>query len=84
MVSRELVLVKVHTADSKVRSDIIQYTNIFRGSIIDVSQNSLIVEVTGDSDKIDAFINLTRSFGIKEVARTGTTALNRGGKSVRE
>lgn len=84
MVSRELILVKVHTLNSKTRSDLIQYTNIFRGRIVDVSQDSMIVEVTGDSDKIDAFINITRSFGIKEVARTGTTALNRGGKSVRD
>ncbi len=84
MVLRELVLVKIHTADSKARSDIIQYTNIFRGHVVDVSQDSIMVEVTGDSEKIDAFINLTRSFGIKEVARTGVTALGRGSKVIRE
>lgn len=83
-VSRELALVKVHTADPKTRSDIIQYTNIFRGNVVDVAQDSLIVEVTGDSDKIDAFINLSRSFGIKEIARTGTAALSRGGKVIKE
>jgi len=83
-VSRELALVKVHTADPKTRSDVIQYANIFRGNVVDVAQDSLIVEVTGDSDKIDAFINLSRSFGIKEIARTGTAALSRGGKVIKE
>jgi acetolactate synthase-1/3 small subunit len=77
-VERELALVKVYTADSKARSDVIQYASIFRGRIVDVSQDSIIVEVTGVSDKIDAFINLSRSFGIKEVARTGIAALDRG------
>lgn len=84
MVSRELALVKIHTSDSKARSDVIQYTNIFRGRVVDVSHDSLIVEVTGDTDKIDAFIDLSRSFGVKEVARTGATALSRGGKVIRE
>jgi len=84
MVSRELVLVKIHTADSKARSDAIQYTNIFRGRVVDVAPDSVIVEVTGDSEKIDAFIDLSRSFGIKELARTGATALGRGGKVIRE
>jgi acetolactate synthase-1/3 small subunit len=81
-VQRELALIKVHTADSKTKSDVIQYTNIFRGNIIDVSQDSLIVEVTGDSEKINAFIDLCRSFGIKEMARTGAAALSRGGKII--
>ena len=84
MVSRELVLIKIHTADSKARSDLIQYTNIFRGRVIDVAPDSMIIEVTGDSEKVDAFIDLSRSFGIKEIARTGATALNRGGKVIRE
>ncbi len=83
-VSRELVLIKVHTADSKARSDLIQYTDIFRGRVVDVAPDSMIIEVTGDSEKIDAFIELSRVFGIKELARTGATALNRGGKVIRE
>jgi acetolactate synthase-1/3 small subunit len=84
MVSRELILIKIHTADSKARSDLIQYTNIFRGRVIDVAPDSMIIEVTGDSEKVDAFIDLSRSFGIKEIARTGATALNRGGKVIKE
>ncbi len=83
-VTREMALVKVHTADNNSRSDIIQFVNIFRGHIIDVSQESIIVEITGDSDKIDAFVDLSRPFGVKEIARTGITALARGGKIIRE
>ena len=84
MVLRELVLIKIHTADSKARSELLQYTTIFRGRVIDVSPDSMIIEVTGDTEKVDAFIELSRSFGIKEISRTGATALNRGGKVIRE
>jgi acetolactate synthase-1/3 small subunit len=83
-VMREIALIKIFTADSKTRSDLIQYVDVFRGHIVDVSPDSLIVEMTGDSDKINAFIDLSRSFGIKELARTGVTALPRGGKSNRK
>ena len=83
-VTREMALIKIHTADTNARSDIIQFVNIFRGHIIDVSQESIMAEITGDPDKIDAFIDLSRSFGIKEMARTGITALVRGGKAIRE
>lgn len=83
-VVRELALIKIHTADVRARSDLIQYANIFRGHIVDVASDSLIVEITGDSEKIDAFIDLSRSFGIKEIARTGITALTRGEKAIRE
>ena len=83
-VAREMALIKVHTADNKARSDMIQYVNIFRGHIIDVSQESIIAEITGDPDKIDAFVDLSRPFGVKEIARTGITALTRGGKAIRE
>jgi acetolactate synthase-1/3 small subunit len=80
-VMREIALIKIFTADSKIRSDIIQYVDVFRGHIVDVSSDSVIVEMTGDSDKINAFIELSRPFGIKELARTGVTALPRGGKN---
>lgn len=83
MVSREMALVKVHVPSTKARSDIINYADIFRTRVVDVSPDSLILEVTGDSDKIDAFINLIKPFGIKEMARTGITALSRGVKSVK-
>jgi len=82
-VAREMALVKVHTPNAKNRSDVINYVNIFRGHAVDVSPESIMVEVTGSPDKIDAFIDLMKTFGIKEVARTGVTALSRGVKSVR-
>src|SRR4030042_595202 len=80
-VMRELSLIKVKVKDSKERSDIINFVDVFRGRIIDVSTDSLTVEITGTPDKIDAFLNLMKSFGILELARTGITALARGAKS---
>jgi len=81
-VMRELALIKVKVKDSKERSDIINFVDVFRGRIIDVSTDSLTVEITGTPDKIDAFLNLMKSFGILELARTGITALARGAKSI--
>jgi acetolactate synthase, small subunit len=82
-VMRELALIKVEVKDSKERSDIINFVNVFRGRIIDVSTDSITVEITGAPDKIDAFLNLMKTFGIMELARTGITALPRGAKSIR-
>ena len=82
-VMRELALIKVKVKDSKERSDIINFVDVFRGRIIDVSTDSLTVEITGTPDKIDAFLNLMKSFGILELARTGITALARGAKSIK-
>lgn len=77
-VKRELCLIKIHAASEKVRSDVIQYANIFRGRIIDVGPETLTVEITGSPDKIEALIDLLRGFGIKQIARTGATAMSRG------
>src|SRR5512137_1171818 len=82
-VMRELSLIKVKVKDSKERSDVINFVEVFRGRIIDVSTDSLTVEITGTPDKIDAFLNLMKSFGILELARTGITALARGAKSIK-
>jgi len=82
-VTRELALVKVNTLNARVRSDVINYTEIFKGHVVDVAHDSLIVEITGDSEKINAFIELMRPFGVKEIARTGITALPRGMRSVK-
>jgi acetolactate synthase-1/3 small subunit len=76
-VGRELVLVKIRT-DSKTRSEVTQLCDVFRGKIIDVAPSSLIVEVTGNENKIKAFLSLVESFGISELARTGTVSLRRG------
>jgi len=83
IVTREMTLVKVKCPDARARSDIINYANIFRARVVDVSSESLIVEITGDPEKINAFIELMKPFGLKEIARTGITALSRGAKSVR-
>ncbi len=75
-VVRELVLVKIK-ADSKVRSEIMQICDIFRAKIVNVAQDAVIVEVTGDEAKTAAFLKLVDDFGILELARTGQLALKR-------
>lgn len=75
-VERELALVKV-TSSAETRSEIIEVVNVFRAKIIDISPQSLTIEVTGKEDKIDAAIGMFRPFGLLEVARTGSVALKR-------
>ncbi len=82
-VVRELALVKVNVKNEGARAEVVQYANIFRGRIVDVSKHSMVVEITGDEDKINAFIELMRGYGIKEIARTGKTIISRGAKSVK-
>ena len=77
-VSRELALIKVKATPS-TRNEIIQIVDIFRANIVDVSIDSLMVEVTGDEDKLSSLLELLRGFGIREIARTGLIALPRGG-----
>lgn len=79
-VVRELALVKVSIKGESARSEVISYSNIFRGRIVDAGTDSMIVEITGESAKVDAFINLVIPFGIKELSRTGVTAMMRGVK----
>ena len=81
MVARELALIKVH-ATSSTRSEIIQIVDIFRAKIVDVAPDSIIIEATGDEEKIDSLYSLLRKFGIKELARTGRIALQREGGGV--
>jgi acetolactate synthase-1/3 small subunit len=76
-IHRELALIKVK-AGSTTRSEIIQIVDIFRASIVDVAADSLMIEVTGDEDKIESLCNLLRGYGIKELARTGPIAMPRG------
>ena len=78
VVSRELALIRVKT-NAENRSEIMQVVDIFRANIIDVARDSLIVEVIGDQDKVDSLHDLLKSFGVSEVMRTGTIAMNRGG-----
>lgn len=80
-VHRELALVKVNAPPDR-RGEIIEIANIFRARIVDVARDSFIVEITGDEEKINAFIDLMRQYGIKEVARTGVVSMARGSKTV--
>ena len=77
-VSRELALIKIK-ATPATRAEIIQIVDIFRANIVDVSSDSLMIEVTGDEEKVNSLLELLRGFGIREVARTGLIALTRGG-----
>jgi acetolactate synthase-1/3 small subunit len=76
-VSRELALFKIN-ADGSSRQEVMQIVEIFRASIVDVTRRSIIVEVTGTWEKIEAFEKLVRPFGIIEMARTGEIAISRG------
>ena len=77
-VKRELCLIKVNIPNEKARAEIMQYTNIFRAKIVDVTEETLIIELTGDTKKINAFISLVEGYGIKRISRTGLTAMARG------
>jgi len=75
-ISRELMLVKVGTTGEN-RSEIIQIAGVFKANIVNVQKDSLVVEVTGSSEKLDAFEQLMATYGIIELARTGKVALSR-------
>ena len=76
-VKRDLVLVKVKSKKD-TRSELMQMVDIFRAKIVDIAADSMIIELTGSEDKVVAFLELLKPFGIKEVARTGIIALSRG------
>lgn len=81
-VSRELVLVKVRV-EGESRQSVIAMANVFRGKVVDVGTDSLIIELTGQQTKLDAFIRLLKDYEILELARTGITGLSRGSDDVR-
>ena len=82
-VERELMLVKVR-ADNQTRSNVLEVVNLFRGQIVDYAPDALVVEVTGDKGKVEAFLRALEPFGIKELAQSGLLAIGRGGKSITE
>ena len=82
-VQREHMLVKVR-ADNATRSNVIEVVNLFRASVVDYSVDALVIEVTGDHGKIDAFLRAVEPFGVKELAQSGLLAIGRGGKSITE
>ena len=79
-VERELALIKVN-AEAKDRGDIMQIVEIFRGRIIDMSDKTFVIEVTGGTDKLDKIRELLSVYGIKEMVRTGVIAMARGTKT---
>jgi len=81
-VERELALIKVTAEAGTSRAEIMQIASIFRAQIIDVGLKSVILQVTGDTDKIDALEKLLRQYGVKELVRTGRIGILRGSKIV--
>ncbi|MFO7295440.1 MAG: acetolactate synthase small subunit [Caldicoprobacter sp.] len=82
-VTRELALIKVQ-ADPGNRNEIIQIVNVFRAQVVDISKDSMIIEITGDEKKIDALQEMLKDFGIKEMVRTGIIAVDRGNKLIKD
>ena len=76
-VSRDLAMVKVN-ATPENRSAVMQLAEVFRARIVDVANDSLIIEITGDEEKIDGFVDVLRPYGIIEMVRTGIIAMERG------
>lgn len=81
-VAREMVLIKV-SATEKTRAEILRMVEIFRGKVIDVSPKTYTVMITGDDEKIKAFLTLLKPLGIKELVRTGPIAIIRGEKTIK-
>jgi acetolactate synthase I/III small subunit len=83
-VERELALIKVTSKSAALRAEIMQVADIYRGRVVDVAINSLTVEVTGPTDKIDSIVGLLKPYGIKEMVRTGLIAMSRGATAGQE
>ncbi len=81
-VCRELMLVKIRV-DEHERQDVITLANVFRGRVVDVGADSMIIELTGQQSKLDAFLRLMSGREILEIARTGVTGLSRGSDDIR-
>lgn len=81
-VTRELIMVKIRAKDAE-RQPIMNVTEIFHGKIVDVTADSMVIELTGQQDKLDAFLDLLSDYEILELARTGITGLSRGTSDVK-
>ncbi len=79
--TRELILVKLRVQESS-RQEILSVIEIFRGKVVDVTRDSMVIELTGNQDKLSAFLDLVSGFEILELARTGITGLTRGSSDV--
>ncbi len=82
-VQRELLLVKVKV-DKESRSSVLETVQLFRAKVVDVSADALVIEVTGNHDKLEAFLRSIESYGIKELVQSGMVAVGRGDKSITE
>ncbi|MEJ1230934.1 MAG: acetolactate synthase small subunit [Galbitalea sp.] len=82
-VSREHLLIKVRV-DNVTRSQILEAVALFRARVVDVATDALVIEVTGDSGKIQALLRVLEPYGIKEIAQSGVLAIGRGSKSITE
>ena len=82
-VEREHLLIKVRV-DNTTRSQILEAVNLFRARVVDVAPDALVIEVTGDSGKVQAFLRVLEPYGIKELAQSGLLAIGRGAKSISE
>jgi len=82
-VTREHMLIKVR-ADPSTRSQILEAASLFRAAVVDVAPDSLVIEATGNSGKIQALLRLLEPYGIKEIAQSGLLAIGRGSKSITE
>lgn len=80
---RELILLKIYVSQ-KNRSDIYNLVNTFRGKVVDVTTESMVIEITGNNDKLEAFVELVRPYGIIEMVRSGCLAIGRGVKATSE
>jgi len=81
-VTRELILVKIRAKDTE-RQPVMNVTEIFRGNIVDVTKDSMVIELVGNQKKLDAFLDLLDGYEILELARTGITGLTRGSEDVK-
>lgn len=80
---RELLLIKLN-APAEKRSEIYQICEIFRAKVDDLYPTSMVIELTGESSKLDGFINMVKDYGILEMARTGVTAISRGNNCIKD
>ncbi|HVY11905.1 MAG TPA: acetolactate synthase small subunit [Mycobacteriales bacterium] len=80
-VQRELLLVKVK-ADQTIRSQVFEIVQVFRAKVVDVATDAVTIEVTGTSDKLDAFIKVLEPYGIRELVQSGVVAVGRGARSI--
>jgi acetolactate synthase-1/3 small subunit len=80
-ISRELMLIKVK-ADDASRSKVLEFVELFRAKVVDVSGDAVTIEATGSRDKLEAFLDVLAPHGIKEIVQSGVVALARGSRSI--